>query len=76
MGYNAIMTTGELIRARRESLGLTKYAAAKSSDLPIRTWYWAETGANNTTVDTLEKIAARLGCEIGDLFPRSTAENK
>ena len=56
------------IRARRKQLELTQEQLAKRCKKTIRYINHLENAAGNVTVDTLEKVAAALQCQVNDLL--------
>lgn len=55
---------GELIRERRELLGLLQPQLAAISGVSIRTIQLVEMGKGNPSIETLMKIAEPLGLKI------------
>lgn len=60
---SARVLIGERIRARRAALGLNVREAAARCGMSFQTFSGIENGVN-TTVDTLDRIAAALGDEL------------
>lgn len=61
------------IKELRERTGLSQAKAAVHADLDPSTWRRIEQGRGNPELSTLRRIAAVLGCEIGDLFEKEAA---
>ena len=61
------------IRELRKALGLTQAQIAKKARMSLPRWNDVETGRKaNVTIDTLEAIAAVLGCDPRDLLTPKT----
>lgn len=58
----------EVIRTRRQQLGLTQEEAAHAMQLATRHYQKLEAGELNVTLKTLARVAQALGLEIGELF--------
>lgn len=54
------------LRARRK--GLTQEAFARRLGISRATLTRLENASQNTTINTLQRIAKALRCEVGDLF--------
>lgn len=62
------------LRAWRKWRGMTQEALAAKIDVTSGAISQFETGENNFTVPTLEKMAAALGCRPGDILSYSPEE--
>jgi|ERR671912_296960 transcriptional regulator with XRE-family HTH domain len=61
---------GEEVRRRREELGLTGAQLAERSGLAPSAVSQIETGKRTPSSSSVMKLAAGLGCEVGDLYPK------
>jgi transcriptional regulator with XRE-family HTH domain len=61
---------GTEIRRRREELGLTGAQLAERSGLTPSAVSQIETGKRTPSSSSVMKLAAGLGCEVGDLYPK------
>lgn len=61
------MTTAELLKKKRTDLGLSLKQLEKKCGIRDTTLRKYENGDRNPKIETLEKIAAALGCHAGDL---------
>ena len=61
---NEVVNIGEIIRKRRELLGLLQPQLAAISGVSIRTIQLVEMGKGNPSLETLIKIADPLGLRI------------
>ena len=59
----------EVARIRKE-LGVSREELARRSGVNSVTLWNIEKGHRSPNVATLEKLAAALGCELGDFFPK------
>ncbi|MCH8558271.1 MAG: helix-turn-helix domain-containing protein [Balneolia bacterium] len=55
---------GQMIKARRNTLGITQPDLAEMAGISVNTLYKIETGQANPTVEVLNKIAKILGMEL------------
>lgn len=62
------MTTGELIKEKRIALGWTQLKLSEKTGIINSTIGKYERGTLKPKLETLEKIAAALGCPVGDLI--------
>ena len=67
MSSSATKLIGSRIKALRVARKLTQEDLAEKSDLNPKYISGIEVGKQNTTVDTLEKIAKALGVELSDI---------
>ena len=61
----SIQSVGNSIKSRRKSLGVTQPSLASLAGVSTNTLYRIEKGLANPSVETLQKIAAILGLEVG-----------
>jgi transcriptional regulator with XRE-family HTH domain len=61
MHYSAL---ANIIKNRRENLGITQEHLADIAGVGLRTLKSIETGKGNPTISTLDKLSAVLGLEI------------
>lgn len=61
------MTTGEIVRARRLSLGLTQKVVAQRAGITTKTVYHVELN-RGPGPETLAKLASALQCQPSDLI--------
>lgn len=60
---------GARIADRRRALGLSQQAASTEAGLAISTWSMIERGdITNPSMDTCQRIARALNCQIGDIW--------
>ena len=59
---------GDLIRKSRKAKGLTQKKAAELIDVAESTYSLYESGRQNLTVETLQKVAKAFGLEFIALF--------
>jgi transcriptional regulator with XRE-family HTH domain len=64
----------QIVRKLRKELGWTQQELADAAGLNKVTIVHIENGVANPRVKTLEKLAATLGVEVGDFFPKAQAE--
>jgi transcriptional regulator with XRE-family HTH domain len=57
-------TLVQVLKTRRETLGITQYHLAELSGVGVRTLKSIETGKGNPTLETMAKLADVLGLEI------------
>ena len=55
---------GEIIRARRDALGIDQRTLSEISEVAVHTLSNIEAGHGNPTVKSLEKVLAALGMEL------------
>lgn len=72
---NELIEIGEIIRKRRELLGLLQPQLASISGVSRRTIQLVEMGKANPSIDTLFKIADPLGLSI-KLLMKETGRDK
>jgi transcriptional regulator with XRE-family HTH domain len=72
---NELVEMGDIIRKRRELLGLVQLELASISGVSTRTIQLVEMGKANPSIDTLFKIADPLGLTL-KLFIRETQADK
>jgi transcriptional regulator with XRE-family HTH domain len=58
---------GEAVRQLREKRGMTQEAVARNASITTATLSLIERGRANPTWDTVKKVAAALGCSMGEL---------
>jgi Uncharacterized protein conserved in bacteria len=64
-----LATAGEMVRARREALGLSKAAAGRRARVSLTTWRQVETGqAANPTDHTLVRMARAVLLDPADIM--------
>jgi transcriptional regulator with XRE-family HTH domain len=63
----------EELKRLRKARGLSQAKLAALADLDPSTVSQIETGARHANMRTLERLAAALGAEVGDLFPLAQA---
>ena len=61
------MTTGQLIKSRREALSLTQAACAESLGVGQSRWADLEADRKSPTVRVLARVAKVLKCAVADL---------
>jgi transcriptional regulator with XRE-family HTH domain len=61
---------GAQIRRARLATALSQEDAAERSGVGYKRWQDIERGSANPTIRTLDRIAATLGVEFGDLVPK------
>jgi transcriptional regulator with XRE-family HTH domain len=71
---NVLVEIGEIIRKRRELLGLLQPQLASISGVSRRTIQLVEMGKANPSIDTLFKIADPLGLTVKLLMKETHAE--
>jgi transcriptional regulator with XRE-family HTH domain len=67
------MAIGQEIRRLREERGWSQAKLAASADMGVSGVSQIETGTRNPSAVTLAKLAAALGVEVADLFPKAQA---
>src|SRR5215208_6469423 len=63
----------EELKRLRKARGLSQAKLAALADLDPSTVSQIETGARRANTRTLERLAAALGAEVADLFPKAQA---
>ena len=63
---------GQIIKKTRKEQGLTQMQLAERCKFNPAAIFMAESGRQNMTIKSLMTLAAALGLEVGDLFPRTT----
>lgn len=65
------MSIGSRVRELRDELGYTKRELAGRSGLSSNAIYLIEVGRRSPNAETLIRLAAALGVEVGDFFPKA-----
>ena len=60
----SVLEIGQMIKARRKSVGITQPHLAELAGISINTLYKMERGEANPTLETIIKIAEVLGMEL------------
>jgi transcriptional regulator with XRE-family HTH domain len=68
------MHIGEEIRRRREEQGLTGVQLAEKAGMAPSAVSQIETGKRTPNSASVVKLAAALGCEVGDLYPKAPSQ--
>jgi transcriptional regulator with XRE-family HTH domain len=68
------MHVGEEIRRRRKELGLTITQLAEKASMAFSAVSQIETGKRTPHSTSVVKLAAALGCEVGDLYPKAPSQ--
>ena len=64
------------IKLIREAVGMTQKALADAANISAPFLFDLENGNRNAKPETLERIAAALGCSVSDLFEKEAGNHE
>ena len=67
---------GRVVRRRREETGLSQERFAADVGIDRTVWTSIETGRRNLSLESLERLAAALGLDTGELMTEAEAERR
>jgi transcriptional regulator with XRE-family HTH domain len=74
-GNDALLVyVGQQVLVARQRLGLTQEQLAEKAGCAAATVFLVENARRNATIRSLSVLAAALGVEVAELFPRSKAD--